>query len=156
VRSLSVLAGIAVVALAVSLHITRPLAAEDSLKGLLDRLGSARPAPEGRISAMGWVERQADGYALVVSLEPSGAARLLADPGITLEPQPAPRVSWSTDRLYLDYPAKAYFDSAPVLRLPFKGDAASVTAKVEYAYCLVDYQCLFGETTVEAELPRGG
>jgi hypothetical protein len=48
-------------------------------------------------------------------------------------------------------PDQAYFDDPPILRLPFDGgDGKPVKASVEYAYCLVDYQCLFGEATVSA------
>ena len=44
-----------------------------------------------------------------------------------------------------------------MLRLPFAGvDGKPVEAAVEYAYCVVERQCLFGEARVSAAtLPPG-
>ena len=48
-----------------------------------------------------------------------------------------------------------YFAAPPTIRVPFAGeDGKPVEAEVEYAYCLVDYQCLFGETKVSAPTQR--
>ena len=49
---------------------------------------------------------------------------------------------------------RSYFEAPVELRLPVRvTGAAAVEADVEYAYCLVDYQCLFGETRVSVLSP---
>ena len=66
-------------------------------------------------------------------------------------------------------PARSYFETAPEIRLPFRvtrtataarpplaadPDVASeVAVTVEYAWCLVDQQCLFGEARVSLPAP---
>ena len=53
---------------------------------------------------------------------------------------------------------QGYFAEPPTVRVPFAHeDGRPVEAKVEYAYCLVDYQCLFGEATTSAptQAPQG-
>jgi hypothetical protein len=123
---------------------TGPALAQADLATLLNGLAKDK-APEGRVEVQGWLERNGDATELVVTLIPSGAAKLVADPGITVTPQQslaaAPMSLVDTTRDYLDQP--------PVLRLPLPGHAGEpVEAAVDYAYCLADYQCLFGEATV--------
>jgi hypothetical protein len=133
------------------------LAVAQDLETLLGRLGPASPAPEGSVATLAWVERTDEGFELVVSLEAEGGARLVADPGIAVSPIEAPDTAWSVagpvERVA---PGKDYFERPQSLRLPFRGEPRSVSARVEYAWCLTDYQCLFGERTVTAELAGGG
>ena len=107
----------------------------------------------GSVENAAWVERTGDGFELVVTLEPRGAAKLVADPGITVRPTPAPGIDWQRDELSLVDGTRDYFATPQVLRLPFKGTAESVAANVEYAWCIKDYQCLFGEAELSASVP---
>lgn len=126
-----------------------PPAAAEGLDDLLRVLGPAAPAPAGSVEVHGWVERGAEGPVLVVMLEPRGAAKLVADPGITIEPVAAAGLRWADAQgVSLVDADRDYFGAPPVLRLPFTGDAAAVTARIDYAWCLADYQCLFGEAVV--------
>jgi hypothetical protein len=123
---------------------------------LLDPLLMPHRPPAGAIDALGWVERSGSGYSLVVTLTPRGSARLVADPGVTVVAVQAAEVVWEEDRQYLADPTRAYFEEAPVMRLHFTGAPVSVAAHVDFAWCLVDYQCLFGQALVTAEMPVEG
>ena len=134
------------------------VAAGDPAGSVLD--GLIPPSrPEGTVDVIGWVEERDARAELVVTLVPKGKAKLVADPGVVVTPRLRPGLVWSasTPVSRVD-PEIGYFDEPPTLRLPFTAnDGRPVEASVEYAYCLVDYQCLFGQTTVSA-LPglRGG
>lgn len=129
-------------------------AVAEGLDALLDGLGPAPARPAGGVDVRGWIERGDKGRVLVVTLEPRGAARLVADPGVTVAPAPTDGITWTGELpLTLIDPARDYFAEAPVLRLPFTGTAAVVTARVDYAWCLADLQCLFGEAVVRVEGP---
>lgn len=135
-----------------------PAGADESLPGLLGALAPPRP-PEGSVEVVGWVERSADRYDLVVTFVPRGQVKLVADPGVTVTPLVRPGVDWSAAEPVTRVEAgEDYFAEPPTLRVPFAGhDGKPVEAAVEYAYCLVDYQCLFGEATVSVpmEAPQG-
>lgn len=130
-----------------------PLAAgaAEPLGVLLDRVAPSR-APQGSVEVMGWIERAGDGPELVVTLAPKGEAKLVADPGITVTPRPRAGVTWGSEvPVSRVEPGGDYFRTPQELRIPFAGeDGRPVEAAVEYAYCLVGFQCLFGEATVSA------
>ena len=131
--------------------------AAESLGSLLNQIAPAK-APEGSVEVMGWVERDGGKSELVVTLTPKGAVKLVGDPGVTVTPVPREGVAWAgngpVSRVEL---GGEYFKEPPTIRVPFAGgDGKPVEADVEYAYCLVDYQCLFGTAKVAAptDAPR--
>jgi hypothetical protein len=92
----------------------------------------------------------------VISLVPVGDVRLVADPGITVEPVASGNVAWRTPgpvRLAQD--GVHYFATPPILRVPFAAKEGKVGAKVDYAYCIVDQKCLFGEASVSVPVAAG-
>lgn len=131
--------------------------AAEPLGALLDKLAPVR-APQGSVEVVGWIERTDARLELVVTLVPKGKVKLVADPGITVTPVRRPGIAWSADAPVSKVdPDRDYFPEPPILRVPFEGeDGKPVEATVEYAYCLVDVQCLFGEAKVRAATqPRG-
>ena len=129
--------------------------AADDLAGLLKGLGGAK-RPDGDVTVTGWVESGARGADLVVHVEPRGAAKLVAEPGVTVTPLPRDGLTWPGGPAATDAPEGSYITHPVELRLPFHSrDAQPVEARVDYAYCLTGYQCLFGETTVSAVPPAG-
>ena len=132
--------------------------ATEPLSSMLAKLAPAKP-PEGSIDVVSWVERDGASPELVVTLVPKGQVKLVADPGVTVTPVARDGVAWSgsgpVSRVEAD---QGYFAEPPTVRVPFAHeDGRPVEAKVEYAYCLVDYQCLFGTAKVAAstDAPRG-
>ena len=84
---------------------------------------------------------------------PKGQVKLVADPGRHGHSGARAGVSWSGSG-QSDRWAGDYFAEPPTVRVPFAGeDGKPVEADVEYAYCLADYQCLFGETKVSVLSP---
>lgn len=133
-----------------------PARAADPLQDLLAGIEKA-PAPEGSVAVTGRIETGADGAELVVSLTPQGAAKLVADPGITVTPLPAtPDGAVPGAPVELVDPSVEYLTSPPEVRVPIAAGGGPLEARVDYAYCLVDYQCLFGESTVRVERPVAG
>ena len=135
-----------------------PAGAAESLGSLLDQLAPAA-VPQGSVEVMSWVERNGAVPELVVTLVPKGEVKLVADPGVIVTPVPRDGLQWKAVEPVSSIDAERdYFDEPPTLRVPFAGeDGKPVEAEVEYAYCLVDYQCLFGTAKVSAptEAPRG-
>ena len=113
-------------------------------------------APTGSVEVGSWVERNGAQPELVVTLVPKGQVKLVADPGMTVTPVARDGVAWtSATPVSETEPGRDYFAAPPTIRVPFTGeDGKPVEAAVEYAYCLVDYQCLFGEATVSATTMR--
>ena len=130
---------------------TAPASAAESLGNLLDQLAPAT-VPQGSVEVMSWVERNGAVPELVVTLVPKGEVKLVADPGVVVTPVPRDGLQWKAAEPVSSIDAERdYFDEPPTLRVPFAGeDGKPVEAEVEYAYCLVDYQCLFGEATTSA------
>lgn len=132
--------------------------AAEPLGALLGSLGQHQ-APQGSVEVVGWVERGEGGPELVVQLVPKGQVKLVADPGVTVTPVPRAGIAWAAEAPVSEIEAgRDYFAAPPTLRVPFSGeDGRPVEAAVEYAYCLVDYQCLFGEARVSAptQAPQG-
>lgn len=128
------------------------------LKDLLDQLAPKPAAAEGRVEVTGWLETSPEGTDLVVTLTPSGVARLVADPGIIVTPLPDDENGPPGGPVELVDPDLGYMTEPPVLRVPLpRHDGGAVEAQVDYAYCLVDTQCLFGEAVVRVEgAPAGG
>jgi hypothetical protein len=125
--------------------------AAEPVDTLLDRL-APKKAPEGSVEVVSWIERSGQEAELVVRLVPKGQVKLVADPGITVTPVPRVGIAWTPAAPISQVDSsRDYFLSPPTLRVPFRGeDGRPVEAAVEYAYCLVDYQCLFGEARVSA------
>ena len=148
----------AAAALSAALAGALPAASAGAAEPLADLLGQLAPAkaPQGSVEVVGWVERNAGGSELVVTFVPRGQVKLVADPGVLVRPLPREGVTWAVPETAsrADAPGEAYFAEPPTLRVPFAGgDGQPVEAAVEYAYCLVDYQCLFGEAKVSALAP---
>ena len=128
------------------------------LKTLLDQLAPPAPAGQGRVEVTGWLETSPEGTELVVTLTPSGVAKLVADPGIVVTPLAAGDAAPPGGPVELVDPSLGYMTEPPVLRVPLpRHDGGPVEAQVDYAYCLVDTQCLFGEARLRVEGgPAGG
>jgi hypothetical protein len=137
--------------LALVLPMAANAAAAEPLATLLDQIAPAT-APEGSVDVVGWVERDGARPELVVTLVPKGQVKLVADPGIVVTPVARDGVEWAAAQPVSRIDgSRSYFAEPPTIRLPFAGeDGRPVEASVEYAYCLVDYQCLFGEARVSA------
>jgi hypothetical protein len=131
--------------------------AAEPLAALLGQIAPAK-APAGSVEVVSWVERNGASQELVVTLMPKGQVKLVADPGMTVTPVARDGVTWTNEAVSAVEAGRDYFAQPPTVRVPFAGeDGKPVQAAVEYAYCLIDYQCLFGETTVSAPTldPRG-
>jgi hypothetical protein len=120
-----------------------------ALDQLIQRFNAGAPAQDG-VTIEGWVERGPAGAELVVGREPPGHNKLIADPGITVTPTPRPGLAWRTELPYRQVdPEIEYFSPPTTVRLPFTAsDDAPLELRVEYAYCVVDFQCFFGEETL--------
>jgi hypothetical protein len=125
------------------------------LDQLIERFNAEAPVEDG-VTVDGWVEDGPTGAEVVVSIEPRGAVKLIADPGITVTPKARPGVSWLTEMPYRRVdPATEYFTPPATVRLPFSAsDHQPVELVVEYAYCVVDFQCFFGEETLTVATTR--
>lgn len=114
---------------------------------LLEQVQGAAPAA-GSVSVSAHVEAGAAGQReVVITLAPEGAAKLIADPGITVQPVARLGVAWVVPlpHRHID-PAIEYFTPPAEVRLPFAADdELPIELRVEYAWCLVEYQCFFGE-----------
>jgi hypothetical protein len=120
-----------------------------SLEELLDTYrADAEGQPSPQVAVEGWVERADDGQReLVIVLAPEGKTKLNADPGITVTPAADEPLSWQValPHRHTD-PSIDYFQPSATVRMPFAGDATGpIRVVVEFAYCVVDYQCFFGE-----------
>jgi hypothetical protein len=135
--------------------------ATEELGSLLQDLGVAPAAQkQGRVQVIARIERNPMTKAaqLAIDLVPEGAARLVADPGITVMAVASEGVHWpggTEARAVL--PGVPYFDTPPRLRLPVEAaPGAPVEADVDYAWCLVGWQCLFGSERVRLTMPEAG
>jgi hypothetical protein len=125
------------------------------LDALIDQFDATAPTVDAEVTVDAWVE-PGDGVdrldEVVILLRPEGEAKLIADPGITVTPAPRSGLDWKTNLPFRHTDsAITYFEPEATLRLPFEAkDEAPVELLVEYAYCVVEYQCFFGEETVAA------
>jgi hypothetical protein len=117
------------------------------LDRLIEQFDTGAPQAEGSVQLDAWIETGAGRHEVVVVLEPQGAFKLVADPGITITPTALPGVEWLVPLPYRHVdPKSQYFTPPASVRLPFRGDTEQpLEILVEYAYCVVDYQCFFGE-----------
>jgi hypothetical protein len=122
-------------------------APSSDLDRLIEQFDAGAPQAEGSVQLDAWIETGAERDEVVVVLEPQGAFKLVADPGITITPTAQPGVEWLVPLPYRHVdPESQYFTPPASVRLPFRADGEQpLEILVEYAYCVVDYQCFFGE-----------
>ena len=132
--------------------LANPTAGEaPTLDRLLQQFRGNAPQTEGEVRLEAWVENSANGpQVVVVRIEPEGETKLIADPGITVTPRERAGVRWLVPLPYRHVdPTIDYFSGPAALRLPFAADDRQpVELHVEYAWCVLDYQCFFGEQTL--------
>jgi hypothetical protein len=117
------------------------------LDRLIEQFNAGARQTDGSVELDAWIEAGPDSDALVVVVEPRGEFKLVADPGITITPTEQPGVAWLVPlpHRHVD-PEAQYFTPPASVRLPFRADHAQpLEVLVEYAYCVVEYQCFFGE-----------
>lgn len=122
-------------------------AAGPALDQLLDRFDADEPESQGSVRLDAWVEGPGDEREVVVVVEPEGRTKLVADPGITVSAAEQPGVEWRVPLPHrLVDPEREYFVPPAAVRLPFSAENGQpIQIVVEYAYCVVDFQCFFGE-----------
>jgi hypothetical protein len=114
---------------------------------LLQQFAPGAPASDGSVRLDAWIEGRADGQRLVIVVEPEGETRLVADPGITVTPEPQAGVEWqiALPARVVDA-ARDYLDAPTHVTLPFAAEHEQpLRVLVEYAWCVLDFQCFFGE-----------
>lgn len=118
-----------------------------SLDTLLQQFDAQAPEAPGGVRLDAWIESHDAGKEVVVVVTPEGEVKLVADPGITVTPAARLGVAWQAPLPHrMVDPARDYFDPPAMVRLPLTiEDEQPIQLLVEYAYCLVDYQCFFGE-----------
>ena len=119
------------------------------LDQLIQQFNAGAPEHDG-VRIEGWVEHGPDGQAVVVAVAPRGGVKLVADPGITVTPTERPGIRWLVPLPERKVePGHDYFTPPATVRLPFTAsDDRPVELRVEYAYCVVDFQCFLGEKTL--------
>jgi hypothetical protein len=117
------------------------------LDRLIEQFNAGARQTDGSVHLDAWIEAGRESDALVVVLEPRGQLKLVADPGITVTPAEQPGVEWLVPLPYRHVDGEIqYFSPPATVRLPFRAtDEQPLEVLVEYAYCVVDYQCFFGE-----------
>lgn len=128
-----------------------PAGGATELDHLLQQFRGDAPQPEGEVRLEAWVESGADGpQVVVVRIEPQGRTKLISDPGITVTPRERAGIRWLVPVPYRHVdPGIDYFSGPASVRLPFAADdERPLELHVEYAWCLIDYQCFFGEETL--------
>jgi hypothetical protein len=120
--------------------------AAPALDRLIEQFNAGAPEQDG-VQIEAWTETGPEGSEIVVVLAPRGETKLVADPGITVTPTARPGLAWGTALPYRKVePEVEYFTPPATLRLPFRADGETpLEILVEYAYCLVEFQCFFGE-----------
>ncbi|HEX5796244.1 MAG TPA: hypothetical protein VFY19_10405 [Geminicoccaceae bacterium] len=127
--------------------------AAPALDRLIEQFNAGAPEQDG-VEIDAWTETGPEGSEIVVVVAPRGATKLVADPGITVTPTARPGLAWGTALPYRKVePEVEYFTPPATLRLPFTSrDREPVELLVEYAWCVVDFQCFFGEETLKVAL----
>jgi hypothetical protein len=127
-----------------------PEGSSPTLDRLLQPFQESAPRPEAEVRLDAWVEAGSDGPEVVVRIEPEGRTKLIADPGITITPSEREGLRWRIAMPYRHVDATIdYLPGPAALHLPFNvDDQQPIELLVEYAYCIVDYQCFFGEETL--------
>jgi hypothetical protein len=126
------------------------------LEQLIERFNAGAPEQDG-VQIDAWTETGSAGSELVIVIAPRGETKLVADPGITVTPTARAGVEWRTPLPHRKVDrAIDYFTPPATLRLPFtSSDHQPLELLVEYAWCVVDFQCFFAEEmlTVANRLP---
>ena len=128
-----------------------------SLEELIRRFQSDAPKVEAEVRIEAWVEPGDGGDRpdqMVITLLPEGDTKLNADPGITVTPAAGGGVDWQVALPHRHQDMTiTYFEPQAEIRMPFTATGSGpIELLVEYAYCLVDYQCFFGEETLSVAL----
>ncbi len=123
----------------------------DSLLGALTAPGSER---RGEVLVENMIVGREGKRELVVRLIPTGDAKLIADPGASVEVLSASGVRWPRGRRVETPPAGGdYFPGEVTLRLPFEqAGPGTFDARVEYFWCFVGWQCFLGEKRISHAL----
>jgi hypothetical protein len=132
-------------------------AAKPSLEELIKKFQSDAPKVEAEVEIDAWVELGDDAGRpdeMVITLLPEGKTKLNADPGITITPSDQAGVEWQVALPHRHQDMTiTYFSPPATVRMPFTASSSEpIEVLVEYAYCLVDYQCFFGEETLSVAL----
>jgi hypothetical protein len=117
------------------------------LERLIEQFDGNAPPVDGSVHLDAWIEAGTERDQVVVVVEPRGKFKLVADPGITVTPTAQPGVEWLVPlpHRHVD-PEIQYFTPPATVRLPFRADGeVPLEILVEYAYCVVDFQCFLGE-----------
>ena len=127
--------------------------AAPALDRLIEQFNAGAPEQDG-VEIDAWTETGPEGSEIVVVVAPRGATKLVADPGITVTPTARPGLAWGTALPYRKVePEVEYFTPPATLRLPFtSSDREPVELLVEYAWCVVDFQCFLGEETLKVAI----
>jgi hypothetical protein len=117
------------------------------LDRLIEQFNAGARQTNGSVHLDAWIEAGRESQALVVVVEPRGAFKLVADPGITVTPTEQPGVQWLVPLPHRHVDSEIqYFTPPALVRLPFRASHEQpLEVLVEYAYCVVEYQCFFGE-----------
>jgi len=129
-----------------------------SLEELIQKFDSEAPKIEAEVKIDAWVEpSDGEGQAkeMVITILPEGQTKLNADPGITVTPADQVGIEWQVALPHRHQDQTiSYFEPPATIRMPFTAsDDQPAEILVEYAYCLVDYQCFFGEETLTVAMP---
>jgi len=131
--------------------------AKPSLEDLIQKFQSDAPQIDAEVQIDAWIEPGSGGDEadeIVITILPEGETKLNADPGITVTPADQPGIDWKLPlpHRHQDF-SITYFEPPATIRMPFSGSIGQpVEVHVEYAYCLVDYQCFFGEETLRVDM----
>ena len=134
-------------------NVVRSEVAKPSLENLIKQFQSDAPKIEAEVEIEAWVE-PGNGAGrpdeVVITVLPEGETKLNADPGITVTPAEHADIEWQIPLPHRHQDTSiTYFTPPAEIRMPFKaGAGAPIEILVEYAYCVVDYQCFFGEETL--------
>jgi hypothetical protein len=117
------------------------------LDRLIEQFNAGAPQTDGSVELDAWIETGPERAEVVIVLEPQGDFKLVADPGITVTPTAQPGVEWLVPLPYRHVdPEIQYFTAPAAVRVPFRASGEPpLEILVEYAYCVVEYQCFFGE-----------
>jgi hypothetical protein len=120
---------------------------QPDLDRLIEQFNAGARQTDGSVHLDAWIEAGRESDALVVVVEPRGEFKLVTDPGITVTPTEQPGVEWLVPlpHRHVD-PEIQYFSPPATVRLPFRtSHEQPLEVLVEYAYCVVEYQCFFGQ-----------
>ena len=147
-RSLLLSAGCALV-MAAGAALAQSETAAPALEQLIERFNAGAPEQDG-VQIDAWTESGPEGSELVIVIAPRDGTKLVADPGITVTPIARAGVEWGAPvPLRKVDPTVEYFTPPATLRLPFtRSDHRPLELLVEYAWCVTDFQCFFGERTL--------